>query len=254
MDDALVIPTVDGPMDTYLAEPAGEPRGAIVVVQEAYGVTSHIRTVCDRLAAVGWTAVAPALFHRVGSPVFAYDDLNAVMPLLRRLSSEHLTVDIDATLGHLVDAGFPAARTGIVGFCMGGSVALATAATRTIGAAVTFYGGGLTRRRFGYPPLVDLAPEIRTPWLGLFGDLDRGIPIEEVETLRDALDEATVTVEVVRYPEAGHGFNCDDRPSSFHPPSAADAWTLTLAWFERFLGPPPTGGPLDPMPSSAPSP
>lgn len=235
MAGALVIPTADGPMDSYLAEPNGEPRGAVLVVQEAYGLTSHITTICDRLAAAGWTAVAPALFHRQGSPVFAYDDLDSVLPVLGQLSADDLTADIDATLGHLVDAGFPSGQTGIVGFCMGGSVALVTAATRSIGAAVTFYGGGLGRARFGYPPLLELAPQMQTPWLGLFGDLDRGIPIEEVEELREAAAGAPVTTEVVRYPDAGHGFNCDDRPSSFHPPSAADAWTLTLAWFDRFL-------------------
>ncbi len=238
MEDALVIPTADGPMGTYLAEPSGEPRGAVVVVQEAYGLTSHITTICDRLAAAGWTAVAPALFHRQGSPAFAYDDLDSVMPLLGQLSADDLTADIDATLGHLADVGFAAGQTGIVGFCMGGSVALVTAATRAIGAGVTFYGGGLGRARFGYPPLLELAPGMQTPWLGLFGDLDQGIPIEEVEALREAAASSPVTTDVVRYPDAGHGFNCDDRPTSFHAPSAADAWTRTLAWFDRFLVPP----------------
>ena len=235
MDADLVIPTADGPMPTHLAEPGGTPRGAVVVVQEAYGLTPHIRTICTRLAAAGWTAVAPALFHRQGSPVFAYDDLDAVLPLLGQLSADTLTADVDATLTHLVDAGFPAEQTGVVGFCMGGSVALATAATRALGAAVTFYGGGLATGRFGYPPLIDLAPDLQTPWLGLFGDLDRGIPIDDVEALRLAAEGAPVPTEVVRYAEAGHGFNCDDRPSSFHPPSAADAWTHTLAWFDRHL-------------------
>ena len=98
---------------------------------------------------------------------------------------------------------------------MGGTITFATAARLALGAAVTFYGGGVAEGRFGFPPLVELAPSLRTPWLGLYGDLDTGIPVEQVESLRAAVAGAAVDAEIVRYPEAEHGFNCDER-ASFH--------------------------------------
>ena len=94
---------------------------------------------------------------------------------------------------------------------MGGSVTLVAAADHELGAAVTFYGGGVSQGRFGFDPLVEVAPRLQTPWLGLFGDLDQGIPIDDVEALRAAAATAPVSTEVVRYAEAGHGFNCDQR-------------------------------------------
>ncbi|MHB8452253.1 MAG: dienelactone hydrolase family protein, partial [Mycobacteriales bacterium] len=94
----------------------------------------------------------------------------------------------------------------------------------------TFYGGGVSAGRFGLPSLVDMAPGLKTPWLGLYGDLDQGIPVEQVESLRDAIAKAPVPTEIVRYPEAGHGFHCDAR-DSYHQPSAGDAWQRTLDWF-----------------------
>jgi carboxymethylenebutenolidase len=120
------------------------------------------------------------------------------------------------------------------GFCMGGTLALVTGARRPIGAAVTFYGGGVVEGRFGFPPLVDEATRLTCPWLGLYGDLDRGIPVEQVEALRAAAATTGRPTEIVRYADAGHGFHCDRRPD-FHPASAADAWQRTLGWFDRWL-------------------
>jgi carboxymethylenebutenolidase len=84
-------------------------------------------------------------------------------------------------------------------------------------------------------PLVELAPGLQTPWLGLFGDEDQGIPVDQVEALRTAVATAPVPTEIVRYPAAGHGFHCDARPDSYHEASAQDAWGRTLDWFERYL-------------------
>jgi carboxymethylenebutenolidase len=124
---------------------------------------------------------------------------------------------------------------GIVGFCMGGSVTFYAATLRGVGAAVTFYGGGVVEGRFGLPSLVDQAPGLRAPWLGLYGDLDKGIPPEQVEELRSAVATSPEEAEIVRYPDADHGFNCDDRPAVFNPDAATDAWRRTLAWFEEHL-------------------
>ena len=233
----LTLDTPDGPMGVAVARPAGDgqPRGGVVVVQEAFGLTDHIRRVTQRVADAGWLAIAPALFHRQGSPVFAYDDYESMFPVFKELGAAGIETDIDTAFEWLADQGIEPDRTAIVGFCMGGTVSLATAARRPLGAAVTFYGGGVAQGRFGFPPLVELAPSLQSPWLGLYGDLDTGIPVEEVEQLRAAAATATVPTEVVRYPEAEHGFNCDDRPNNHHPASAADAWARTLSWFDRFV-------------------
>jgi len=226
--------TADGPMDVIVARPEGPPRGGVVVVQEAFGLTDHIAQVCERLAADGWIAAAPALFHRTGSPVLAYGDLESVMPHMAELSAEGIRTDLAATFDLLGADGITARRRGVVGFCMGGTVALWAATEFALGASVTYYGGGVRAGGFGLPSLVDAAPGLRAPWQGHFGDLDGGIPVEQVEELRAAAATATVPTEVYRYAEAGHGFNCDDR-DAFHEPSAAVAWARTLAWFGRQL-------------------
>jgi carboxymethylenebutenolidase len=216
-------------------EPTGTPKGGVIVVQEAFGVNDHIEDVARRFAAEGYLAVAPHLFHRTGDPKLGYTDMGEVMPHMKELTRDGILADVDVALAHLSDAGVAPGKTGAVGFCMGGTIALALDAERDIGAAVTFYGGGVVEGRFGFAPLVELATRVRAPWLGLFGDLDQGIPVEQVEQLRAAAATSGQTTEVVRYPEAGHGFHCDQR-ESYHSASAADAWRRTLEWFGRYLG------------------
>jgi len=215
-------------------EPDGPPKGGVVVIQEAFGVNDHIEDVARRFAAAGWLAVAPHLFHRTGDPKLGYGDFSVVQPHMQALTADGVLSDIDAALGHLAEAGIRPERTGVVGFCMGGTIALVTAARRDVGAAVTFYGGGVTEGRFGFPPLVDEAARLRAPWLGLYGDLDQSIPVDGVERLRTAAASSGQETELIRYPEAGHGFHCDQR-SSFEPKSAQDAWARTLAWFDDHL-------------------
>ncbi len=235
MADTLTVTTPDGDMGIYDAEPDGAPKAAIVVIQEAFGVNDHIEDVTRRLAAAGYRAVSPHLFHRSGDPKLAYDDLSQVMPHMQALSAEGIATDLDATFAYLAGAGFEGRRVGIVGFCMGGTVAFFAGARYPLGAAVTFYGGGVGQGRFGYPSQIDEAAKLQSPWLGLYGDLDKGIPVEEVEELRAAAASASVPTEVVRYPDADHGFHCDAR-SSYHGPSAEDAWERALDWFGRHLG------------------
>jgi carboxymethylenebutenolidase len=233
----VTITTTDGPMPAFEATPTTEPKGAIVVVQEAFGVTPHIEDVARRLADAGWYAIAPAFFHRQGSPALAYDDYASVMPLMKELSAEGITADLNGAFDYLAEAGYQAERTGIVGFCMGGSVTFYAATLRALGAAVTFYGGGVAEGRFGLPSLIEQAPKLQTPWLGLYGDLDKGIPHAEVDQLREAAAATKVATAVVRYPDGDHGFNCNDRPAVFNPEAAADAWSRTLAWFDQHVAP-----------------
>jgi carboxymethylenebutenolidase len=232
--EQIVIETADGPMPAFLAVPDGEARGGVVVIQEAFGLTGHIERVTQALADAGYVAVAPALFHRAGAPVFGYEDFAELGPVIMALTAEGIAMDVDAALDALAERGIEASTQGIIGFCMGGSVACATGARLELGAAVTFYGGGVTSGRFGLPALVDAAPALRTPWLGLYGDLDAHIPVEEVEQLRAAAAAAPVPTEIVRYGDADHGFHCDER-AAFHPPSSSDAWARTLAFLEHHL-------------------
>lgn len=209
-----------------------------MVLQEAFGVSAHIEDVCRRFAAAGWLAAAPQLFHRTGGPALSYDDLPAAREHMSALQADDLLEDVDASLKHLADAGIAMSSAAVVGFCMGGSVALAAAARRPLAAAVSFYGGGVREGRFGFPPLRELAPQLQTPWLGLYGDEDQSIPVADVEQLRAAAAQAPVPTEIVRYPGAGHGFHCDDRPDHFRPDAARDAWARTLDWLGRAATPP----------------
>jgi carboxymethylenebutenolidase len=226
-------------MAVYEARPAGDARGAVVVVQEAFGVNAHIEDVTRRFAAAGYHAVAPELFHRAGGGTAEYGDFDKVITLFGSISGdEPVLADVDAALAHLAGAGFAPARVGVVGFCFGGRVTFLVALRRALGAAVGFYGGGIVTARFPqFPPLVGEAASLQTPWLGLFGDEDASIPVDDVERLRAALAGARVAHEVVRYPGAKHGFHCDAR-GDYERDAATDAWRRTLDWLERHLASP----------------
>jgi carboxymethylenebutenolidase len=228
------VSTSDGPMRVFVAEPTDEPRGAVIVVQEAFGVNHHIQDVAGRLARAGWYGVAPEFFHRAGpDPVAPYDDFSKVMALYNGLDQAGALRDVDATLDLLHGRGFSDSSIGAVGFCWGGHISFLIAARRAIGASVGFYGGGIVSAGHfqGFPPLVGEAGTLKTPWLGLFGDLDASISIDDVETLRGALESAPVDHEIVRYAGADHGFHCDARPS-YNADAAKDGWGRALAWFE----------------------
>ncbi len=231
----VTLETSDGPMDVYEASPDAETGQAVIVIQEAFGVNDHVKDLTRRFAAEGFHAVAPALFHRAGGGTAPYTDFSKVMPLFRGLTDDATLVDIDVTVAHLRERGFRDERIGIVGFCFGGRVTFLAAARRALGAAVGFYGGSIvTARGLPLEPLVGESPDLKTPWLGLFGDDDASIPTEDVETLRAALESAPVDTDIVLYPGAGHGFHCDER-DSFDEAASKDAWARTLDWFRARL-------------------
>ena len=235
MDRTIEVETPDGPMALFEATPEGDRRGGVIVIQEAFGVNDYIEDVARRLAGEGYHAVAPHIFHRAGGGTAPYDDWSQVLPLFEGLSDEGILMDVDAAAAHLRDQGFTDAQLGIVGFCFGGRVSFLVAAERSLGSAVGFYGGGIVTARFPqFPALVERVPNLKTPWLGLFGDEDQSIPVEDVEQLREALSNASVDAEVVRYAEAEHGFHCDLRPAH-HPDAATDGWARTLRWFDDYL-------------------
>jgi len=156
--------------------PDGTPRGGVVVIQEAFGVTEHIVDVCRRFAAAGWVAVAPHLFHRSGDPVIDYNDVSSAMPIMGKLAATEIDVDVDAAFTALTEMGFSPEQTAIVGFCMGGTVSFQTAVRRPLGAAATFYGGGVAEGRFGYPAMLELADALQTPWQGSSATWTRASP------------------------------------------------------------------------------
>jgi carboxymethylenebutenolidase len=220
----------------YVSGDTAAPR-ALVVLQEAFGVNDHIRDVADRFTDAGFFAVAPHLYHRDGSPEVPYDDIERAKQYMGGLNAEGLRNDLDATTDFLRSVGYDTSSIGAVGFCMGGSVAFYAATLPTFGAAVSFYGGGIRSSRMGLPALAELAREVRAPWLGLFGDLDAGIPVADVELLREAVSAAPVVTEIVRYPDAEHGFHCDARPAVYNNDAARDAFARAVTFFTTHLEP-----------------
>jgi carboxymethylenebutenolidase len=218
----------------YASGNTDSPR-AVIVLQEAFGVNHHIRDVADRFSDEGYLAVAPQLFHRDGSPEVPYDDFQAAMPYMANLTRQGLTNDLNATTDFLATLGFHAPNIAAVGFCMGGTVSFFAATLGTIGAAASFYGGGVATGRFGLPPLIELAADLQSPWLGLYGDLDQGIPVDQVEALRAATKSTSVDTAIVRYADGKHGFHCDARPDAYNEVAAADAYARALAFFAEHL-------------------
>lgn len=216
---------------------AGEATSArsLIVIQEAFGVTAHIKEVTERFSAHGFYAVAPELFYREGPLEVSYDNFPDAMATMAQLTREGLDADLRATTQWLVSQGYSPSSIGVVGYCMGGSVAFYCATLGIVGASVTFYGGGILHGRFGVPPLVELAPSLQCAWLGLYGDLDKGIPVEQVEELRAATAAVAATTDVVRYANADHGFNCDARPAVFNAHAANDATRRAIDFLNAHL-------------------
>ena len=209
-----------GPIRGWRADPTGPSRGAVVVVQEIFGVNAHIRDVVGRLADAGFVALAPALMDRVEPGVeLDYDDAGVARgrDLVARLGFDRAVDLVDSAATLLQAEGL---RTGAVGFCWGGSVAL-LANTRLGLPAVSYYGG----RSVPF-----LGEPLRAPMLFHFGARDPIIPPADVQAHRDAYPQARAYV----YGDAGHGFNCDRR-ADFHAASAAQAWTRTVDFFEDAL-------------------
>lgn len=204
----------------YRADPAGRPKAGLVVIQEIFGVNHHMRNVCDRFAALGYAAVAPAMFDRAKANVdLGYDDEAADegMKLRAAIKLEDSLKDVQAT----IDALKPAGKVGVVGYCWGGSLAfLAAARLSGLGCAVGYYGGMIARHK-------DEKPKV--PTILHFGEQDHGIPMTDVEKIKAARPE----VKIYTYP-AGHGFSCDER-GSYDAASHEKALKVTLAFFQGNL-------------------
>jgi carboxymethylenebutenolidase len=205
----------------YRADPASAPNGAVVVIQEIFGVNHHIRAICDRLAAEGYVAVAPAIFDRIERDFqsgYSPDEIAVARKFVASPDWEAMLRDTQAAIDSVKDVG----PVGIIGFCLGGSVAYA-AATKASGlrAAIGYYGGAIVR-------FADDKPDVPTQLH--FGEKDSGIPLTDVETIRGKRPD----VQVLVYPGAQHGFGCDER-ASYDKPSADLAWQRSLDFLAKYL-------------------
>ncbi|HEX8917357.1 MAG TPA: dienelactone hydrolase family protein [Chloroflexota bacterium] len=221
---------VDGKiMDGFLARPATgeEMHPAVIMIHDIKGVSDHARDVTNRFAQQGYVTLAPNLFWNVRVPDFT--DRSSMMRFRQTLDDEQMIRDIDAALAHLRDRPeVNVVHVGIVGFCMGGYFAsLAALRNPSLAACVDFYGAPLTR-------LLESVGELRVPFLGLFGDQDQSIPLEQVEQLDAALDETRLPHEIRIYPGAGHAFFNDTSPS-YNQTAAQDAWPRVLTFFAEHL-------------------
>jgi carboxymethylenebutenolidase len=210
----------------YVAQPAGQAKGGIVVIQEIFGVNSHIRSVADGYAAQGYLAVAPSTFHRVKPGVdlgYEQEDMAAGMALktaTEALPAPGVMQDIQAAIQHAAQAG----KVGIVGYCYGGLLTWRAACLlEGLSAAVPYYGGGVTTPD-------EIARKPKCPVMAHFGDQDHWISLESVEAFKKAHPEAEVHVY-----HANHGFNCDQR-GSWNAEAAKLARERTLAFFAKHVG------------------
>ncbi|MDQ0037016.1 carboxymethylenebutenolidase [Variovorax boronicumulans] len=210
----------------YVAEPPGKPRGAVVVVQEIFGVNSHIRSVADGYAAEGYLAVAPATFQRVKPGVelgYSDEDMkegSALKAAVEALPAPGVLQDIEAAIAYAAKAG----KVGIVGYCWGGLLTWRAASLLPgLAAAAPYYGGGMTMPE-------EAARQPKVPVLAHFGNQDHWIPLDTVESFKKAHPE----VEVHVYP-VGHGFSCDQR-GSYNAEAAKLARERTLAFFAKHVG------------------
>ena len=226
-------------MEGYLTQPEGDgSHPAVVVIQEIWGVNSHIQYVTDRLPSLGYVGLAPAMFHREGRMTMGlHEEMDTAVSRMRNCTDANIVADLRAAVGYLQDQAFVQAdRIGIVGFCFGGRVSyLAACSIPDLKAAVVFYGGGILGPLGGEgaSPL-DQTASITASVLGLFGEEDQNPSPENVATIEAELTKQGKTHEFHQYPGAGHGFHCNGR-SSYRPEAARDAWAKTMAWFDQHL-------------------
>ena len=225
-------------MEGYLTQPEAEGKyPAIVVIQEIWGVNSHIQSVVDRLPSLGYVGLAPAMFHREGPMVTGlHDELDTALARMRRSDDAGILSDVRAAVDYIKAQSFVQGdKIGIVGFCFGGRVSyLASCNISDLSASVVFYGGGIGMALGNGQSPLDQTANIICPMLGLFGEEDANPTPKDVANIDARLTEHGKTHEFHSYAGAGHGFHCEAR-ASYRPEAAADAWGKAVAWFNTHL-------------------
>ena len=220
-------------MRAYTAFPSSTgPVPGIILLQEAFGVNHHIRSVADRLAAAGYAVITPELFHRTAAPglEIAYSDfVTGAMPHYSAINNEDLTTDLQASFDWLQTQPLVKAdKIGSIGFCLGGRVSFLANAVLPLAAAVSYYGGGTHT-------IADRAKDLHATHLFFWGGLDEHIGKDHIAEVIDAVEAAHKPYLNTIISYADHGFHCDERPS-YNAEAAAEAWALTLAFLGEKLG------------------
>ena len=232
----LSIPVKGGALPLYFALPAASktPRPVVLVVQEIFGVHEHIRDICRRLAKLGYLAVAPELYFRQGNPATSTDINSLLRDIVSKVPDEQVMQDLDATADWAAANGGDGQRIAITGFCWGGRICWLYASHNPhIKTGIAWYGklvGDHTPLTPSQP--VDLASNLAVPVLGLYGGQDGSIPADTVERMRQELARGHSTSQIVVYPEAGHAFNADYRPS-YNAAAAQDGWRRLQDWLNQ---------------------
>ena len=229
-------------MGGYMVRPADTtPRPAVLVFMEIFGVNSHIQDVTERIAKEGYVALAPDFFHRTGPGVeYGYDEtgMEEGIKLLNQLNADEMAADALAAVSFLKRKNFVIGnKIGAMGFCVGGHMTYLAACETDVVAAASFYGGGIAGAQGfgGQPSTVGRTGHIEGRMLCLFGGKDAHIPMTDVDTIRAALESNAIRHEVVVYPDADHGFFCNQR-GSYHEAVATDAWDRVKKLFAEALG------------------
>jgi carboxymethylenebutenolidase len=230
------IPTSDGAVPGYRAMPSGAKSPPVVlVVQEIFGVNDHIKDVCRRLAKTGYLAIAPELFARQADVSKMQDIQEIVGKVVSKVPDAQVMSDLDAAVNWAANTGnADTARLGITGFCWGGRIVwLYAAHSNGLKAGAAWYGqieGQKNEARTR--TALDVAPGVKAPVIGFYGDKDQGIPLAQVEKMQEALRKTGTGSHIIVYPDAGHAFFADYRPS-YREADASDAWAHMLEWFRK---------------------
>ncbi len=231
------IPVSDGAIPGYRARPAARRNAPVILVaQEIFGVHEHIKDICRRFAKQGYYAIAPSLYARYGDPG-KYDmaHLDQLMSdIVRKVPDSGVMSDLDSTTAFAGHEGADVRKLGIIGFCWGGRIVwLYAAHNASLKAGVAFYGPLRGEPNVLRPySAIDLAPQVRSPVLGQYGGLDKGISTADIDAMRTALVQAgNVKSRIDVFADAQHGFFADYRPS-YNEADAKIAWTHALDWFE----------------------
>lgn len=236
----IKVPNGDLEIAAYLAAPTGEgPYPGIVVVQEIFGVNAHIRDVTERIAKLGYVAIAPAIFQRFAPDFetgYTAKDIEIGRSYAQKTKASELLSDIQAAMDYLKDQ--PQVRKdafGCIGFCFGGHVAYLAATLPDIKATASFYGAGIaTRTPGGGASTITRTPEISGTLYAFFGMDDASIPTQQVDQIEAELEKNYIPHRIFRYDGADHGFFCDRR-ESYNPEAAADAWEQVKQLFQQVL-------------------
>jgi carboxymethylenebutenolidase len=232
MSNWVTVPVESAPeMRMFVARPAtAGPHRAIIVMQEAFGVNSHIRDVTTRFAREGFVAVAPELFHRTGTGVEGrYDAFGEMKPHFGALTTEGILADAKAAYGWVVaQRDVDAARVASIGYCLGGRAAFLANSSLPLAAGVSYYAGGM-------PSVLDRVGSVHGPHSFFWGGRDKHITGEQKQAVVDAFTRAGKTFTNIEFSQADHGFFCDQR-SAYEPNAAREAWALTLAFLADYTG------------------